>query len=209
MPSFSEILSEYCTAKNIVLNEKTLDLLGAYYEISLKWGEKINLTANLLLRDFVIENILDPVLSYHAYCSHIECSSKSRDIIDLGAGGGYLGIVWHILSDGMFNTVLIDSDRKKINFCKQVIRELGLERISAVQMRIEDVASVYVSDLCVMRATLNAGDFFRLSSPILKEGGNSVLLLSSNQEHEVKNSHSVSYQLPTGIKRKILIIKKQ
>lgn len=131
--------------------------LEEYYVLTRRWSEKINITANVNEMDYLTENILDPILAHYALKNTLGIP-MAGGVHDLGCGGGYVGLTWALL-DPTIKCTLVDSDRKKINFCKQAIRDLGLQgRVDAYQSRIEDLEGI--SGVVVSRATWGGDGFF-------------------------------------------------
>lgn len=188
----------------------SMSLLDRYFEIARHWGSKINITANLEVENYQRENVLDPTLALQAWQKSAGYLSPDS-LADLGCGGGFVGITWHILLEQNCQTLLVDADRKKIGFCKQVIRELGLRNISAKQIRLDpyhpqnpfgkNFAAV------VSRATWDAEIFFRIAQPLLIAGGRAIAFQSSKQWMSAKNDESTEkdlwlmYDLPGGGRR--------
>lgn len=143
----------------------------AYYQLSLKWAEKINITRNLSLEAFISENLCDPLFAIQKASERLFEGPNCR-FADLGCGGGYVGIVWLLWlfsRDQNHSLTLVDSDRKKINFCKTVARELGvLDFVEAHQMRVEDwlLQESLSQDLIVSRATWDWPKMRSLMVPI-------------------------------------------
>ncbi len=139
------------------LHDDVLSALSGYYDLTLRWSEKINITANVGEYSYIVENILDPVLAYYALKS-VEGMPWEGGVHDLGCGGGYVGLTWAML-DPTLKCTLVDSDRKKINFCKQAIRDLGLQgRVQAYQSRVEEIKPI--EGVVTSRATWGGEGFF-------------------------------------------------
>lgn len=174
---------------DVVVGSNVLCSLEQYFSLTEKWGGVINITNNITLDRFIVENILDPVLAYQAF-SKKQKFNEEKKLIDVGCGGGYVGIVWHILAQGSFETTLLDGDRKKINFCKQVIRDLGLEKIHAFQCRIEnhDLSSY---DIVVSRATWDQCEFYKQCHKN-NPHGSWLLHFSSKKQKENQYDESLS-----------------
>lgn len=170
------------------------ELLQHYYKLTREWGERINITANLAPDAYERENILDPSCALLAWQgatnkangpSHTAVTSPPLTLVDLGCGGGFVGITWHILLDQKCGTLLIDADRKKINFCKQAIREMGLKNISAEQVRLDPDRPKNILGrnfaLVVSRATWEAATFFNVAQPLLAPTGMALAFQSEKQ----------------------------
>lgn len=175
------------------------------------WGEKINLTANTDVDKFLYANIADPLYAYYAFKRSKILKfgeAKSLELVDLGCGGGFVGLVWHLASEGIFKTLLVDSDRRKINFCKQVIRELKLENIFALQKRAEEMQTQRGNspDVIISRATWNF-EKFALISRKLCSPQTKIIYFSGKKiaDSDMKNKISaIDYKIPgQGIQRQL------
>lgn len=184
-------------------------LFANYYLLTSKWGHKINITANLSPEKFIQENILDPALAFNAFVS--QHPVQSLKIADTGCGGGYAGLVWAILSRFSFDLTLIDSDRKKINFCKQFIRENNLPKCQAKQSRVEDFVNNNKEikfDIIISRATWGCEEFSSINSSLLKNPG-FLCYFQGSQNAPVLSKFkpvTLSYKiLPTEAKRSLIV----
>jgi len=164
---FKDILSGLLDDRGLVLSLEDLDSCINIYGLACKWGQKINITANLKPSEFAVENILDPILAFHSVESEKGFTDK-RLLVDLGCGGGFVGFCWYIIGKSRFKGLkLVDGDRRKINFCRQVARELGLKQVECVHSRTEDLIendSVYL----VTRATWPPKEAVKASQGLLK-----------------------------------------
>lgn len=182
--SFAAALSRALGANHIEPTPTECNFFSELYQLAARWAAKINLTANLSVDRFIAENVLDPLLAYTAMVRHTHGKPLfSGALIDLGCGGGFVGLTWHTLGQGAFNTVLLDADRKKVNFCKQVIRDLGLTGIDALQGRAEDLSRSYPKKFSVAttRATWRVEDFTAIAVDLLTPDGIAIAFESDKQ----------------------------
>lgn len=122
-------------------------------------------------------------------------------VLDIGSGGGFPGIINAILiPDSEF--VLVDSTRKKVDFLKSTIESLGLENVTAVWSRVEDLAKQEdyreSFDCTTSRSVAAMNVLVRWSRPLLKEGGKCVMLKGgdlTNELAELMPEHSL-YEFP-------------
>lgn len=142
------------------------------------WNRKINLTAITNPSDIAIKHFLDAI-------SAAEQVGDAARILDVGSGAGFPGLPLKIMRPASHLTV-IDSSRKKINFIRHVIRQLGLDQARALQTRIEDFAADASRsspfDVIVSRAFTNAASLTRLTMPFIENAG--VLLVWKGPEIE-------------------------
>lgn len=159
--NFKNSLIKTLEINEIFLEMALLEQIELYYLILKKWNEKINITANTSVKDFIIENVLDPCLSYKFFLETNTMFGHFR-LIDIGCGGGFTGMIWKILYGNEMDLVLLDSDRKKINFCKDVVRKLSMQNVSFANCRFSDWDGIMThKDVVVSRATWNLENYLK------------------------------------------------
>lgn len=204
--SFSQEIANALRQNGLSSQKIDLDALSALYSLASRWGEKINLTSNLAQGRYLVENTLDPILAYFFAKTRFPgaLSTESR-LLDAGCGGGFVGLTWHILSKNTLITTLVDSDRKKINFCKQAIRDLGLVNCVAEQGRFESLGHARPDaqfDCIISRATWGADEFAPLAAPYLSERGQALYFARAQDDDD---NYTI---LPDNIKRTLITSKK-
>jgi 16S rRNA (guanine527-N7)-methyltransferase len=140
-----------------------------------QWNKKINLTSITDPKEIAVKHFLDSV-------APSACIPQQGTLLDIGTGGGFPGVPLKILRPQQ-PMVLIDGVRKKINFVKQVLRELHLVNIEAIQARAEDFIRHHTGtgqfDIIVSRALADVDALFKLSVPLLKPEGRLVIYKGS------------------------------
>ncbi len=123
------------------------------YENLLKeWAKKINLVAPSTLADIQNRHINDSA----QLATYIP---KNVNIIDLGSGAGFPGVVLAILG---WNVICLESITKKTNFLNVLKQELDLPNLTIVNDRIENFLS---------KTPVNTGNFVftaRAFAPLIK-----------------------------------------
>lgn len=124
----SQRLSAGLEQLELVLTDEQQDQLLDYLELLHKWNRHFNLTA---IRE------IEKMLSLHLFDSlSIARFVKGDTLLDVGTGAGLPGIPLAIVYPEK-RVTLLDSNGKKIRFCRQAVIELGLENVNPVHMRIE------------------------------------------------------------------------
>ena len=118
----------------------------------------------------------------------------AKTLIDLGTGAGLPGILIKIARPDI-EIALLDATRKKISFCEEVIRRLGLEGIRAVWGRAEDAevrSSLGKFDVAVSRATWKLAQFLKIARPYLSNGGRCIAMKGARWREEEEGARSVT-----------------
>lgn len=194
-----ESIIEGCKACDIIITDEHLNQFAIYADQLQIWNSKINLTAIKDPKQVAEKHFIDclSILPYLKDCHHL---------MDMGTGGGFPGIVIKIMHPSI-NILLVDSVRKKINFLNHIIRTLGLNGITAVHARAQDLQSdtMYAGqfDGVISRAFADLDLFVDLATPFLNKKGVLYAMKGKEGVHEagasVLEKFKVSshfYQLP-------------
>ena len=99
-----------------------------YANMLREWSERMNLVAPSTLNDIENRHIADSA-------QLADVLPKDVNIIDLGSGAGFPGIVLAIMG---WNVVCIESIGKKVSFLNAVKTELNLTNLTIYHGRVED-----------------------------------------------------------------------
>jgi 16S rRNA (guanine527-N7)-methyltransferase len=113
------------------LTSTQLNALALYERELIDWNKRMNLTAIREPEQIQVKHFLD---SLTCLCALNE-GSLDR-IIDVGTGAGFPGLPLKIVNPSMELT-LIESVGKKADFCRHIVRVLGLEGVKVIQERAE------------------------------------------------------------------------
>jgi 16S rRNA (guanine527-N7)-methyltransferase len=169
------------TLSNYNVSRETLDDLGHYVDLIIKWNPKINLVSRSTLDDIWSRHIEDSLqVYYHARPNNCHW-------LDIGSGGGLPGLVIAILAkhdDQGVNVTLMESDQRKSVFLRTVIRELNLPA-KVVTDRIE-LAEPVKADILSARALADLSILMVFSERHLSQDGYALLQKGKNWQSEVR-----------------------
>ena len=168
------------------VSRETLGSLSAYVALLEKWQRRINLVSPTTLPDIWHRHILDsaqllpylPVVSTRERCQ----------ILDIGSGAGFPGLVLAILGAG--DVQLVESDQRKAVFLQTVIRELGLSAHVSNQ-RIENLPPCQ-PDVITVRALAAVPKLMSLIAPQLHNGLTCLFLKGASVDEELTNFQTYS-----------------
>lgn len=211
----------------ITLTKEQFQQFEQYYDLLIEWNNVMNLTAITEYSEVITKHFLDSlsiVKLRDVSCETFKGFEEESKLLDLGTGAGFPGIPLKIAFPKL-NIVLLDSLNKRINFLKEVIKQLSLEGISAVHGRAEEFGRKEEFrenyDYCVSRAVARLVSLCEYCLPFVKKGGYFISYKSGKVEEELaeadyaigqlgaKNERKVSFLLPdSDMERSLLLIRK-
>ena len=149
---------------------KAIDLAFTIYSQFLnKWNQAINLISRA-----------GPSLDHHLFDSlqYMKVVPREGRFLDIGSGAGFPGVPIKIVLPNV-QMVLLESQRKRANFLKSLIRALNLEDIRVIHNRAEnlhqELRSIKCFDVVLFRGVGEPEICLSLGEPFLKTGGFLIL----------------------------------
>ena len=160
-----EMLASGLQQLGLSVNPQAVEKLLQFSDLLLEKNKVMNLTAVTDPKDVVTRHFLDCA----ALASYI---GAGQTVLDVGTGAGFPGIPLAILCPGTQFT-LLDAQRKRIDFLKEVVEELSLSNVMPVHARAEEFAALHRAsfDLAVSRAVADLRVLVELTLPMVKKGG--------------------------------------
>jgi 16S rRNA (guanine527-N7)-methyltransferase len=152
-----------------------------------QWNERFNLTAITEPVDIEVKHFLDSLTC-------LKVLEPTGRLIDVGTGGGFPGIPIKLVCPQL-KVTLIESTRKKVDFCLHVIDELKLDDINALHARAEDLGrdpdhrGQY--EMAVARAVAPMNVLAEYLLPFLKLGGRMVAMKGETGPAEAHQAEAV------------------
>lgn len=167
----------------INIDNDKLNKLEKYYNLLIKWNEKINLTGITKKEEVYLKHFFDSL----TLCRVIDMNSLTS-LCDVGTGAGFPGLVLKIVFPHLHVT-LIDSLNKRIKFLNELISNLNLDGIETVNTRIEEYAICNREkyDIVTSRAVASLNILAEYCLPIVKVNGY-FIAMKGNANEEINNS---------------------
>lgn len=195
--NFQMILSQW----EIPFSALQQEQLTTYYEMLVEKNKVMNLTGITEFEDVLEKHFLDSI----AVARYVDLT-KEVSVIDLGTGAGFPGMPLKILFPNLKMT-LADSLNKRLLFLNEVIDSLGLEGVTTVHGRAEDLAmnANYREqyDYCVSRAVANLSSLSEYCLPFVKLGGSFISYKSGEIEEELSAAKKAIFLLGGQVKEVI------
>lgn len=204
---------------NFNIDNKIIEKFKNYSSLLLEWNEKMNLTAVTNPAEISVKHFLDSI----APLSVIDLKKDSK-IIDVGTGAGFPGIPIKIIREDL-NFTFMDSLNKRINFLKEVSKQINLEKVEFIHSRAEEAGKDKnyreKYDYAVSRAVANLKVLCEYCIPFVKIGGFFISFKQFEVENEIDEAKAMigtlggkiadikEISIPqSDIKRKIIVIEK-
>lgn len=163
--------------------------LGLLYP---EWNEKINVISRNDIDELYTRHILHSLA-----IAKFNLLDNSKNIIDVGTGGGFPGIPLAIMYPEKQFT-LIDSIGKKISVVQDVIEKIGLTNATAQKINSNDLKDKF--DTIISRAVTAFPNFVKQTHKLLEKSPTSsiVYLKGGDFEEEIApfRKHITLYNIP-------------
>jgi len=207
-----QLLLRGTAALGIALSQKQVETFLSYIDLIQLWNSKFNLTA---IRS-------TPLIVRHHFIDSLAIApftNPDKRLMDIGSGAGFPGIPLKIIFPDKEMT-LVDSQRKKINFMREVVRLLDLKGVEVIKARVEELSSSQngLFGETVARAFGLLDQFLQISAGLLAPGGQGLFMSGPKGPAAYTNikdksidqgftkSRIESYLLPIGNEQRTLLI---
>jgi 16S rRNA (guanine527-N7)-methyltransferase len=159
-----------------VLFGDRLDVARAFTENLAAQGEERGLIGPLELPRLWSRHILN--------CAIVAPLLRPGLVGDIGSGAGLPGVVLAIARPDV-SFVLIEPMERRIAWLDEQVAELGLTNVSVLRARAEDVRLETPLDQVTARAVSAFRKLLPLTAPLLRDGGELVLMKGAGAQGEV------------------------
>ena len=151
--------------KAFSLEEGTIEKLRIYAKLLKEWNEKINLTSIVEEEEVVEKHIYDSLLPSKVF------KFTNQNLIDMGTGAGFPGLVLAICFPELHVT-LLDATKKKFSFLEEVVKQTETKNVTFLCARAEDLRTFREHyDMVTARGFSALQNIIELGVPLLKVNG--------------------------------------
>jgi 16S rRNA (guanine527-N7)-methyltransferase len=171
----SEIEPEPAAAEKLC--GEALPTLRLFAEHLAQWGEELGLVGPRELDRLWTRHILNSALVAHKI--------GTGTLIDIGSGAGFPGLVIAAIRPDVQCT-LIEPLGRRAHWLREEADRLGLTNVEVRNERAEEAAGYVIADFVTARAVSALKTLVPLAAPLLKQGGQLVLMKGQKVEEEVR-----------------------
>ncbi len=187
----------------VTLKPEHLDAFRIYGEELAAWNNDFNLTAIHDEDGVQIRHFLDSLSCLLGMEDATE-RLNGRHIIDVGTGAGFPGIPLKIIRPGMRLT-LLEATEKKVGYLRHVVKRLGLEGVTIIHGRAEELGQMPQHreryDWAVARAVAEMPILSEYLLPLVKVGGRVLAQKGESAPAEVQRAEWAITQLGGQMRR--------
>ncbi|WP_315026056.1 16S rRNA (guanine(527)-N(7))-methyltransferase RsmG [Abiotrophia defectiva] len=178
-----------CAAHGLVLNDQQIAQFERYFQLLVEWNEKMNLTAITQREEVYLKHFYDCLMVLW----NMPLEDYALQLCDVGAGAGFPSIPLKIAHPELQMTI-VDSLQKRLTFIEHLAEELGLEGVSCVHGRAEDVGQnpAYRGqfDIVTARAVASLNVLAEYCLPLVKIGGQFLALKAQKSDQELEEARA-------------------
>ncbi|MCB9158974.1 MAG: 16S rRNA (guanine(527)-N(7))-methyltransferase RsmG [Caldilineaceae bacterium] len=174
----------------IPLTDAQLAQFETYQRALVEWNSRFNLTAITDYEEVQVKHFLDCLAGLPPLLEELgeaAAPARSYHLADIGTGAGFPGIPLK-LAVPRLKVSLIDGTGKKITFLRQVIAQLQLANIEAVQGRAEELGRQSAHrgqyDIVTARAVAPLNTLVEYMLPLVRRGGYALVYKGASAPDE-------------------------
>ena len=193
-----ELLKSGFEEMGLACDEQCLSRYRTYFENLEETNKVMNLTAISGEEDVARLHFLDcaAVLKMEDF--------TGKRVIDVGTGAGFPGLAMKIACPEMELT-LLDSLDKRINFLKDTCAKTGIDDVTCIHARAEEIPEGYREsfDFAVSRAVARLNLLCELCLPYVKKGGAFIAMKGQEMDVEIKEAYTAIKTMGAVVEKKI------
>lgn len=114
----------------------------------------------------------------------------SGSVADIGSGAGLPGVVIAVMRPEL-EVILVEPMERRTTWLSEVVTELGLTNVEVKRGRAEEFHDAFEVDAVTSRAVAPLSKLVRMSMPLVRVGGELVILKGRNVAQEVEPARKV------------------
>ena len=177
-------------------SDSSIKKLKKFHNYLLEYNKRYNLISKNTEKSIWIRHILDS-----AQLIKLIDESKDHNIVDLGSGAGFPGLIIAIYNENVrFHVKLYEKSPVKRAFLNNIKEKLNIKNIEIGNDVYED--KKIITDVIVCRAFKKLGEILKISRETVKKPHKFIVLKGKNAQSEINNvslGYNCSYKIEKSI----------
>jgi 16S rRNA (guanine527-N7)-methyltransferase len=182
--------------------KRVQELFEGFLKLITRWNSSIKLVSSSDVGELRERHLIDSL----AVVPHLDGGAR---LVDVGAGGGFPGVVIAIARPAIEVTSL-EPIHKKHAFLATVRRELGLTNFTPIAERDEAHAArqdFVPYDIAISRATFAVPEWLERGATLVKPGG-LVIAMEAREQHDLPEG-TTRAPYPLGDRQRALLLRRR
>lgn len=197
-------------AHGVVLDADAIGRIGRFLDLLTVWNRRIRLTGDLDPQVLVRKHVVDCL-------APAPLLPKAGLVVDIGAGGGFPGLVLGCVRPDI-DLLLVEPRRRPKSFLSEAVRTIPLPKARALEARGEDLSAdpaVRAGVAVAISRALRMDVFLPLAAPILAPDGVAISMQTPAVSERRASAAAANaglmfrefrdYRLPDGERRRLIV----
>ncbi len=194
-PLYEDMLRAVALGLELDLSDRQIEQLTTHFALLVRWNQRMNLTSlrrheQIATRHFEESLFLAKLLP-----------QATGLIVDVGSGAGFPGLPLKVVHSAM-PIVLLEPNKKKTAFLKEVVRSCTLEGAEVRAERLSETARGSLAgraSLVTMRAVAATADVLDDLGRLLQKGGQIALFVGESDAAKLAKAPGFDWEEPVAI----------
>jgi 16S rRNA (guanine527-N7)-methyltransferase len=171
--------------------------------------------ADLLASDGVSRGLIGPREAPRLWERHLfncavvdELLARDAEVCDIGSGAGLPGLVLAIRRPDL-RVTLVEPLLRRTTFLTEAVERLGLDNVSVVRERAENLHGTVGFDVVTSRAVAPLPRLLAWSLPLVRPGGSVLAIKGASAHREVTQVRELGADRESGRHATVIVVKKR
>ncbi len=192
---YEKLLREVALGLELDLSDRQIDQLTTHFALLVRWNQRMNLTALRRHEQIATRHFEESLFLTKLF------PQATGLIVDVGSGAGFPGLPLKVAHSAM-PIVLLEPNKKKAAFLKEVVRSCALEGAEVRTERLSETARGELAgraSLVTMRAVAATADVLDDLGRLLQNDGQIALFVGENDALKLAKAPGFHWKEPVTI----------
>ncbi len=202
---YEKLLREVALGLELDLSDRQIDQLTTHFALLVRWNQRMNLTALRRHEQIATRHFEESLFLTKLF------PQATGLIVDVGSGAGFPGLPLKVAHSAM-PIVLLEPNKKKAAFLKEVVRSCALEGAEVRAERLSETARGSLAaraSLVTMRAVAATADVLDDLGRLLQSDGQIALFVGEKDAAKLAKVPGFHWEEPVAIphsERRVILV---